>query len=104
MTDAPFVIPIVVSELSIQVVTGDTCYAHENGFSTIYAKVTADDPQLAKRLSIAQKYGQRITLRGAGLDVTGKIATGLATNDTESFTLIIDDLTYRKPDGAHANA
>jgi hypothetical protein len=64
---------IVVSELAVRVVTGDTCYRYENGFSTIYAEVAAEDSTLAQQLSEAQKDGRVVTLRCAMLDRLGEI-------------------------------
>ena len=87
---------IVVPELAVRVVTGDTCYRDENGFSAIYAEVAAADTSLATRLSQAQEDGRVVTLRCAMLDVTGKITTCSADSGVKTFVLPIEDMTYRK--------
>ena len=90
---------IVVPELAVRVVTGDTCYQHENGFSVIYAEVTAEDATIAEQLSQAQKDGRLVILRCAMLDVAGKISKCSVEAGVKTFVLPIDDMTYRKPSG-----
>lgn len=87
---------IVVPELAVRVVTGDTCYRYENGFSAIYAEVAAQDSGLAEQLSKAQKDGDVVTLRCAMLDVTGKITTLSVRSGVKTFVLPIEDMTYQK--------
>ncbi len=88
---------IVVPELAVRVVTGDTCYQYENGFSAIYAEVAAEDSALAQLLSQAQKDGGVITLRCAMLDVVGKISKCNDAAGVKTFVLPIENMTYRKP-------
>jgi len=91
--------PIVVPELAVRVVTGDTCYRYEGGFSAIYAEVIAEDPILAEQLSEAEKAGGVITLRCAMLEVIGKIGRPLDDTTGKTFVLSVEDMTYRKPRG-----
>ena len=86
-----------VSKLSVQVLTGDTCYPHENGFSAIYAEVIAEDSGLIEALASAQKEAEVITLRCAMLDVTGRITNLISEEGVNRFVLSIDYLAYRKP-------
>ena len=90
---------IVVPELAVRVVTGETCYRYEGGFSAIYAEVAAEDPMLAHQLSEAQKDGRVITLRSAMLDVTGKVSNCTDDADVKRFVLPIENMAYRKPRG-----
>jgi hypothetical protein len=90
---------IVVPQLGVRVVTGDTCYPHENGFSAIYAEVAAEDASLAEQLSQAQQDGRVVTLRCAMLDVVGKISKCSVISGVKTFVLLIEDMTYRKPHG-----
>ena len=90
---------IVVPELAVRVVTGDTCYRSEGGFSAIYAEVSAEDSTLAEQLAGAQKAGGVITLRCAMLDVTGTIGRPLNDATGKTFVLSVEDMTYRKPCG-----
>jgi hypothetical protein len=90
---------IVVPELTVRVVTGDTCYRYEDGFSAIYAEVMAEDSGLVAQLSQAQVDGGLVTLRCAMLDVTGKITNFKAESEVKTFVLPIEDMTYRKPGG-----
>lgn len=88
---------LVMPKLSVEVVTGDTCYPAEGGFSAIYAKVAPDDASLVRQLSHAQEHGDTITLRCAMLDATGKITKSALDDGRKVFVLSIDDITYRRP-------
>jgi hypothetical protein len=88
---------ILVPELAVRVVTGDTCYRYENGFSAIYAEVSAEDSPLAEQLAAAQKTGGVVTLRCAMLDVIGTIGKPLDDATGKTFVLSVQDMTYRKP-------
>jgi hypothetical protein len=89
---------IVVPEVAVRVVTGDTCYQYENGFSAIYAEITAGDGSVAEQqLSKAHHDGCFVTVRCAMLDVIGRITKCSITSSAKTFVLPIDDITYRKP-------
>ena len=88
---------IVVPELTVHVVTGDTCYRYENGFSAIYAEVVTDDPTLADQLRHAAEGGGVVTLRCAMLDVAGLLRVRREDGGGETFVVPVEDLTYRKP-------
>ncbi|HWY39469.1 MAG TPA: hypothetical protein VNX27_01620 [Chthoniobacterales bacterium] len=90
---------IIVPELAVRVVTGDTCYQYENGFSAIYAEVAAEDSSLAQQLSEALKDDRIVTLRCAMLDVVGKVSKCNVASGVKTFILPIEDMTYRKPLG-----
>jgi hypothetical protein len=92
MTNKIFVVP----KLTVQVVTGDTCYAGENGFSGHSAEVAPEDSSLAEQLSDAQSHGHVITLRCSTLDVTGKITNCRSEGGRKVYVLWIDDMTYRR--------
>jgi hypothetical protein len=87
---------LVVPKLTVEVVTGETCYPGENGFSATYAELVPDDASLIGQLSDARESGEVITLRCAALDVTGKITNCRRKLTKKIFVLSIDDLTYRK--------
>jgi hypothetical protein len=86
----------LVPELTIRVVTGETCYAGEGGFSATYAEVAPDDASLVGQLSHARETGEVVTLRCAALDVTGRITNCRRKLTKKIFVLSIEDLTYRK--------
>ena len=89
---------VEVPELAVHVVTGETCYRYEDGFSCIYAEVAAEDSSLcAQNVSQVQKDGQIVTLRCAMLDVTGKITNCRVYAGVKTFVLSIEDMIYRKP-------
>ena len=88
---------LVMPELSVQVVTGETCYSSEGGFSAIYAEVAPDDASLVSELSEVHERGEVITLRCAMLDVTGKITKCRTEGGKRVFVLWIEDMTYRRP-------
>jgi hypothetical protein len=90
---------IVVPELAVRVVTGDTCYRYENGFSAIYAEIAAEDASLTEQLSQAQHDGRVVTVRCAMLDIVGKISKCSVSSGVTTFVLAIEDMTYRKPSG-----
>ena len=89
--------PLVVSNLTVQVVTGDTCYPGEDGFSSISAEVAPEDPKLIEQLADAQKNRQMVTLRCAMLDTTGRITKSRSERGKKTFVQVIDDIAYRKP-------
>jgi hypothetical protein len=86
-----------VSELTVKVVTGETCYPGENGFSAHYAETAPEDSSLVEQLSEAREHGHVVTLRCSCLDVTGKITNRRSESGRDIFVLSIDDLTYRRP-------
>jgi hypothetical protein len=88
---------ITVPELSIRVVTGDSCYHGENGFSAIYSEVTPDNAALQRQLATAQKDQLIVTLRCAMLDVTGRITNCRTEGKGKTFVLSVEDMVYRKP-------
>lgn len=88
---------IKVPSLLVQVVTGDTCYPGEDGFSAIYAEVTLDDADLQRELLRSQEGKLLITLRCAVLDVAGHITSYRTEDKTKTFVVAVKDLTYRKP-------
>jgi hypothetical protein len=88
---------ITVPKLSVEVVTGDTCYPAEGGFSAIFAEVTPDDARIERQLVQAQERKLTITLRCAMLDATGRITTSRSKGKTRTFVLSVEDMTYRKP-------
>ena len=90
---------IQVPTLTVEVVTGETCYPGEGGFSSISATIAPADADLVQQLSQARKRGDVITLRCAMLDVTGKITNCISDAGKQVFVMVIDDLTYRRPGG-----
>jgi hypothetical protein len=87
---------LLVPKLTVQVVTGDTCYPGENGFSAHYAEIAPENSSLVEQLSDARNHGHVVTLRCASLDVTGKITNCRSESGRKVFVLVIDDMTYRK--------
>src|SRR5712672_709280 len=90
---------IVMPEITVRVITGETCYAAEGGFSSISAEVAPEDANLVGQLSQAREGGDIITLRCAMLDVTGNITNCISESGKKVFVLVIDDLIYRRPGG-----
>jgi hypothetical protein len=89
--------PIIVQQLTIKVVTGDTPYAREGGFSSLFAEMTPEGPQLIDQLASAHQSRQAVTLRCAMLDTTGRITNSIQEAGKKKFIQVIDDITYRKP-------
>jgi len=87
----------VVPNLTVKVITGESCYPHESGFSAICAEVALEDSALAKKVADAQKGRQVVTFRCAMLDVSGKITKSRLEGAKTVFILSIEDLEYRKP-------
>ena len=90
-------VPLVVPKLTVGVVTGETCYPGENGFSSISAEVSPENPALVERLVLAQKSRELVTLRCAMLDTTGRITNCLNKEGRKVFIQVVDDVIYRKP-------
>lgn len=88
---------LVVPKLTVEIVTGETCYAGENGFSGHYAETAPEDSSIVEQLSEAREHGHVVTLRCSCLDVTGKITNRRSESGRDIFVLRIEDLTYRRP-------
>ncbi len=90
---------LIVEKLFVRVVTGETCYPGEGGFSSVSAEAIAGDSDLERKLSLAQEKGDIVTLRCANIDVTGPITNCREEDETRIYVLLIEDLVYRKPRG-----
>ncbi len=88
---------VIVPELAVHVITGETCYRGENGFSSHSAEVTTTDPDLLREL-LARAGGEPFVLRCAALDVIGHMTLHENTKKGARFVVMIDDLVYRKPE------
>ena len=97
MPDIPKHEVVVVPEIAVHVVTGDTCYPDENGFSSHSAEVTTADPDLVRELS-HRAGGEPFVLRCAALDVIGRMTMQEKTKKGTRFVVSIDDLAFRKPE------
>jgi len=65
---------IVVPELAVRVVTGDTCYRYETDFLRFMLRWVHKIPVLRSNYP-KRKDGDGVTLRCAMLDMTGNITT-----------------------------
>ena len=88
---------IVVPELTVRVVTGETCYPGEGGFSSHSAETSPQDPELIEKLTTARQTKEKITLRCSTLDAIGTISNIRTEDDTKIFVLWVDDIIYRNP-------
>jgi hypothetical protein len=86
----------VVPELAVKVVTGDTCYSREDGFSAIYAEIALDEGTLSKEVAYAQKSRHFVTFRCAMLDVAGKITNSRIEGGKTVFVLSIEEMEHRE--------
>ena len=86
---------IVVPELAVRVVTGDTCYRYETDFLRFMLrwvhKILVLRSNYPKR-----KDGDGVTLRCAMLDVTGNITTLSVRSGVKTFVLPIEEMPYQK--------
>ena len=85
---------VVVPELTVQVVTGETCYAGEGGFSAISAEVTAKDAELTRTLRLAGAQGGEVVLRCARLEVLARLTKSEKVKGGERFVFIVTNLVY----------
>jgi hypothetical protein len=86
-----------VASLTLEVVTGETCYPNENGFSSIHASTTPKSQEQIDVLLEARRSRSIITLRCAMLDTTGRITNVLEKDGKKEFIQSIEDITYRNP-------
>jgi len=86
-----------VASLTIEVVTGETCYPNENGFSSIHASTKPTSLEQIDSLLEARRTRTPITLRCAMMDTTGRITNVLEKDGKKEFIQSIDDITYRNP-------
>lgn len=89
---------LVVPALTVHVVTGDTCYGGEGGFSAIYSEVQTTDPDLIKSLSNLQNQKVTALLRCAMVDVIGRVTKCETVGEKTIFVVVVEDLRYRKPE------
>ena len=100
MNDAPTREPVLVPELAVRVVTGETCYAGEGGFSGVSAEVTAKDPEAVRALRVAT-HGGEVVLRCARLEVVGRLTKNEKVEGGERFVFIVSNLVYHALPSAH---
>lgn len=90
-----------VTSLTIKVVTGETCYPNENGFSSICALTKPTSPEQIAAFIKAHQTRTVITLRCAMMDTTGQITNVLEQDDKKEFIQSIETITYQNPYGNH---
>jgi hypothetical protein len=95
MTIAPIL--LVVPEMTVRVATGQTCYPDENGFSAHWVEVSTADPSLVRTLATIARQDNRVLLRCAMFDVTGRVTKHEEENGVSRFVVSIEALTYRRP-------
>ena len=88
---------VVVPEMSVRIVTGETVYRYEAGFSAIYAEVTTSDIGLIARLQSAKSSNETVTVRCAMVDVIGSVTRMQRTAEECHFVIPVLDLIYRRP-------
>jgi hypothetical protein len=91
--------PIIVSMLRVESVTGETCYAGENGFSALTAYVKPDDPAILKQLHKAYADRSNVVIRCAALEIEGRVGSIESNPDgmRSAIAISIVDLRYFKP-------
>jgi len=67
------VTPITVSHLTVESVTGPTCYPGENGFSALTGYVKSDDPAIIGQFRKAANEGSTVVVRCARLEIEGRV-------------------------------
>jgi hypothetical protein len=87
--------PIVVPNLVVEVVTGDSLMDHGGGFLGIFARVVLDEPATMELLETRRQAGEVVALRCARLEVVGRITRRASENGKTTFVLSIEDLKFR---------
>jgi len=88
---------ILVPQLTVQVVTGDTPYSREDGFSSLSAEIVTEDSQVIDQLTSAQKSRAAVTLRCAMIEATGRITNCIQEAGKKKFVQVVDEIVHRKP-------
>ena len=92
--------PTIVPSLRVEAASGPTCYAGENGFSTVWGELVADTPELIGQLNQFLASGQSVSVRCGLLEASGTLEL-IATSGTEQrYRLHIQAVQF----GSVANA
>jgi hypothetical protein len=91
---------ILVTSLRLDAVSGSTCYAGENGFSSVSGCLSTDDPKVVAVLQRRLVAGELITARCGLLQVSGHLRPQSAAEPAQQYTIQIQSVSFGPPESA----
>ena len=88
---------ILVTSLRLDAVSGPTCYAGENGFSSVSGSLGTDDPKVAEMLHRHTVGGELVTVRCGLLEVSGHLRSQSAAGALQQYAIQIQSVNYGPP-------
>jgi len=85
---------ILVTSLQLEAVSGSTCYASENGFSSVSGSVRTDDPKIASVLDHHVRSGEPTAVRCGLLEVFGVLQIPTQVETHQEYAIYIRAVTY----------
>jgi hypothetical protein len=83
---------ILVTSLRLDAVSGPTCYAGENGFSSVSGTLGTDDPKIAEILHRHIVVGELVTVRCGLLEVSGYLRSQSAEGARQQYVIQIQSV------------
>jgi hypothetical protein len=95
---------ILVTTLRLDAVSGPTCYAGENGFSSVSGSLGTDDQKVAEMLHRHTVTGELVTVRCGLLEVSGHLKSQSAVGDLQQYAIQVQSVSYGPPASAGVGA
>jgi hypothetical protein len=89
---------ILVTTLRLDAVSGPTCYAGENGFSSVSGQLSTGDPEIARVLHRHFAAGEPVTVRCGLLQVTGQLRHPETVGELQQYAIQIQSASYGPPE------
>ena len=89
---------ILVTSLRLDAVSGPTCYAGEDGFSSVSGELSTEDPEIAGVLRRHFLGCEPITVRCGQLEVTGDLRLPETVDALQRYAIRIQTVSYGQPE------
>lgn len=84
----------IVSKLTVDAVSGPTCYADEGGFSSISGDVATDDAEVTSALARFAEQRVPVTLQRGRLVVVGRLKDASMSGKQTQFRVDVLDVKF----------
>ena len=84
----------IVSKLTVEAVSGPTCYADEGGFSYHSGEVATDEAEVSGALARFAEQGLPVTLQCGRLVVVGRLKDASTSGKQAQFRVDILDVQF----------
>ena len=89
---------ILVTSIRLEAISGPTCYAGENGFSSVSGRLSTDDPKIAAALDRHVLSGELVTVRCGLLEVAGLLQHQATVEAAQQYVVRIQTVSYGPPE------